>query len=171
MPSAIQALNATVILWEMYYDPHVTVKGTKPAYDTRSSAWLVDDGARIHIHVETWISSGVKLMPVLLTLISLSKTPGMAEIDVKTHWRCQPAMILLLLFQAKSITGADTWEVTPTMPIWRQTGLWYQSLEQWPIQTPAKTYFPSNCPFWIRSCFLIFLMVKTTSVCWSDNGL
>lgn len=171
MPSAIQALNATVILWERHQDPHVTVKGAKPACDTRPSAWLVDDGARIHIHVETCISSGVKLMPILLTLISPSKTPRMAEINVKAWWRCQPRIILLLLFQVKSITGADTWEVTPTMPIWRQTGLWCQSLEQWPIQTPAKTYCPSNCPFWIWSCFLMSLMVKTTSVCCSDDDL
>lgn len=150
--------------WERYHDPHVTVKETKPTYDTRSSAWLVDDGARIHTYVETWISSGVKFMPVLLTLISLSKTPGIAKINVKAHRKCQPEMILLLVFQAKCITGADTWEVTPTTLIWRQTGLWCQSLEQWPIQTPAKMCFPSNCPFLIWSCFLIFLIVKTTSV-------
>lgn len=36
----------------------------------RPSAWLVDGGVRIHIRVETWISSGAELLPVLLTTIS-----------------------------------------------------------------------------------------------------
>lgn len=76
-------------------------------------------------------------------------------------------MIPLLLFQVKSVTGADTWEVTPTMPMSKQTGLWCQSLEPWPIQTPPKTCFPGNCPFWIWSCFSI----KTSCVCSADSCL